>query len=170
MPRPFLAVITSGALALAACSSKQDSSQTANEGGNDAAVTQTIAPATTTSTSPVTTTSTTAAPADTVSATTSTVPSPGAVSQADLVRFIAATETVLKGTSNEGIVYDAPEIYIAIAQAACARFTAGDSLQQVAGDLLTQLASSNPTDDKRLVGAILGAATQTICPENAGVI
>ena len=100
----------------------------------------------------------------------STVPPAAAVSQADLVRFIAAAETVLKGTSNEGIVYDAPEIYIAIAQAACARFTAGESLQQVAGELLTQLASTDPTDDKRLVGAILGAATQTICPENAGVI
>ena len=177
MPRPLFALITAGALAFAACSSTQDiSGQSADQGGTDAAVTLTVAAGTTTTSSPGPTTSTADAPADTVSATTiammiaSTVPPAAAVSQADLVRFIAAAETVLKGTSNEGIVYDAPEIYIAIAQAACARFTAGESLQQVAGELLTQLASTDPTDDKRLVGAILGAATQTICPENAGVI
>ena len=86
------------------------------------------------------------------------------------MRFIAAVETVLTGTPNEGLVRESPEIYIAVGQAACARFTAGDSFDQVSNDLLTDLMSANPSDDRRLVGAILGAATQTICPEHADLI
>ena len=94
----------------------------------------------------------------------------GPVTEDDLVRFLAATESVLKGTALEGVVYDAPEIYIALAQSACARFTAGDSFDAVAADLVAAVASANAEDDQRLIGAILGAATHTICPEHADLV
>jgi hypothetical protein len=109
---------------------------------------------------------------NTVAATaaTSTGPSLDPVTEDDLVRFIAATEVPLKGTSLEGVVFDAPEIYIALAQAACARFSAGGSFDVIADGLLVDLATDKPTDDERLVGALIGAATRTICPEHADKI
>lgn len=113
-----------------------------------------------------------------VSATTEAVPTTsmaaaadGAVTEADLVRFIEATESVLSGTSWEGAVYGAPEIYIALAQSACARFTNDQSFEVVAADLLTAVAGADANDDdERLVGALLGAATRTICPEHADLV
>lgn len=155
------------AIAFAACSSSETAS---NEIAPNVNVTLSE---TSTNTSPPQTpgAASSPAPVDTVAATdTTALPATGTVTQDDLVRFVAATETVLKGTPNQGIVYDAPEIYIAIAQAACARFTAGETFEQVSDDLLTELATTSPDDDNRLVGAILGAATQTICPEHADLI
>ncbi len=96
---------------------------------------------------------------------------PEIVSEADLARFVAATEEALHGTDQAGVVIDAPEIYIALAQASCARFSAGDSFDQITTDLLGQLADAGSTDDnERLVGAIVGAATRTLCPEHADKI
>lgn len=93
------------------------------------------------------------------------------VTEADLERFIAATESAIAGTSAEGAVLEAPEIYIAIAQSACARFTDGDDFETIAADLLADIAAGDPTgDDERLVGGILGAATHTLCPEHADKI
>jgi hypothetical protein len=102
---------------------------------------------------------------------TSDASTPEVVTEADLARFIAATEEALQGTDQAGVVIDAPEIYIALAQAACARFSAGDSFDQIATDLLSQLADAGSTDDnERLVGAMMGAATRTLCPEHADKI
>jgi hypothetical protein len=47
----------------------------------------------------------------------------------DLTRFIAAAEVPLQGTSLEGVVFEAPEIYIAIAQVSCARFSDGETFK-----------------------------------------
>lgn len=88
----------------------------------------------------------------------------------DLTRFIAATEVPLQGTSLEGAVLEAPEIYIAIAQLSCARFSEGDTFEEIADDLLAELGLGASDDDERLVGAIIGAATRTICPEHADKI
>lgn len=102
---------------------------------------------------------------------TSDPPTPGIVTEADLARFIAATEEALQGTDQAGVVMDAPEIYIALAQASCARFSAGESFDQIASGLLSELADGGSRDDnERLVGAILGAATRTLCPEHADKI
>lgn len=167
------------ALSLVACSSSESAG---TDTGTTRAGTSAVSTTASTSTSASTTTSIaatsataspTSAPSSPTTAdptTTTTTAPTGAVSRDDLVRFIAATETVLEGTPNEGVVYEAPEIYIAIGQAACARFTAGDSFEEVANDLLVDLASASADDDTRLVGAILGAATQTICPEHADLI
>jgi hypothetical protein len=91
-----------------------------------------------------------------------------AVTEDDLVRFVAATEAAIAGTPDAGIVEEQPEEYIALAQAACARFTAGESFDSVAADLLAELDRSGTGE--RLVGALLGAATRTICPEHAAVV
>ncbi|MEO6122869.1 MAG: DUF732 domain-containing protein [Ilumatobacteraceae bacterium] len=152
------------AIALTACS---DSGTTSNQTAPNVTITPS---STSTTTSAPRTPETASSPteADTVATTATTALSaPGIVTQDDLVRFVAATESVLMGTPNQGIVYDSPEIYIAIAQAACARLSEGKTFDQVSSDLLTQLASTHPDDDNRLVGAILGAATHTICPEHA---
>ena len=90
------------------------------------------------------------------------------VTEDDLTVFIAAVERALAGTILEGAVLDDPEIYIALAQSACVRFTDGQDFDAIATDLLASLASSDAdTDAATLVGALLGAATRTICPEHA---
>lgn len=119
---------------------------------------------------PVDTTASTVPEATIADSTTTASPSTGTVTEDDLVRFLAATESVLRGTALEDVVYDAPEIYIALAQSACARFTAGESFELISTDLVAAVASENADDDQRLVGAILGAATHTICPEHADLV
>lgn len=95
---------------------------------------------------------------------------PDPVSQADLENFLASVEAAIEGSRHEGVVFDAPEIYIALAQAACARFSEGHSLDEIANDMLGEIDGADSTDDERLVGALLGAATRTICPEHADKI
>lgn len=112
----------------------------------------------------------TAAATTTTTTTTTNPPALDPITEDDLVRFIAATEAVLQGTEQEGVVYGSPEIYIAIAQAACARFSAGDDFDEIADDLLAEFAEAGLEGEERLVGAILGAATKTICPEHADKI
>lgn len=163
----LLTLAAVAAIALAACS---NSGTAGNE--TDPNVSITLSDRSTTTSAPLSpqTASAPANGATVAAAETTALPATGTVTEDDLSRFLAATETVLKGTANQGVVYDAPEIYIAIAQTACARFSAGETFRQVANDLLTELATTSPDDDNQLVGAILGAATQTICPEHADLI
>ncbi len=84
----------------------------------------------------------------------------------DLARFVAAAEAALVGTGIKGDVLEAPEIYIAIAQASCARFTQGDSLKEIVNDLMGDTTAPTATDEQQLIGAVLGAAVETICPEH----
>lgn len=95
---------------------------------------------------------------------------PAAVTEDDLALFIAATERALVGTDQESAVFDDPEIYIALGQAACARFSADETFEQIATDLLNDIDTENAADETRLVGAVIGAATQTLCPEHADKI
>jgi hypothetical protein len=88
------------------------------------------------------------------------------ISDDDLVRFVAAVETAIDGSRSAGLVFETPEIYIALAQAACARFSDGASFDEIAASMLAELGSDRPDDDERLVGAVIGAATRTICPEH----
>jgi hypothetical protein len=89
------------------------------------------------------------------------------VSEDDLTLFITAAERSLEGTSQESAVFDDPEIYIALGQASCDRFSAGATFEQIATDILADIDTDDSNDETRLVGAILGAATQTLCPEHA---
>jgi hypothetical protein len=92
------------------------------------------------------------------------------VTEDDLTLFIAAAERSLEGTSQESALLDDPEIYIALAQISCDRFSAGEQFDQIAIDLLADIDTDDSDDETRLVGAILGAATQTLCPEHADKI
>jgi hypothetical protein len=88
------------------------------------------------------------------------------ITQEDLTRFVAATEAALAGGAMEGVVLDAPEIYIAIAQVSCARFSQGDTLEQIVADHLAETAPTPGANDEQLIGAVLGAGVETICPEH----
>jgi hypothetical protein len=88
----------------------------------------------------------------------------------DLARFLAATEAALVDTSAQRLILEAPEIYIAIAQVSCARFTRGDSLEQVVNDHLDDTDATPSADDEQLIGALIGAAVETICPVHASKI
>ena len=92
------------------------------------------------------------------------------VTAEELTLFIAAAERTLEGTAQESAVFDDPEIYIALGQISCDRFSAGETFGQIATDLLADIDTADAADETRLVGAILGAATQTICPEHADKI
>lgn len=96
--------------------------------------------------------------------------SPDPVSDADLENFLASVETAIQGTRHEGVVFEEPDTYIALAQAACARFSDGHTLDEIADDMLGAVGGAATTDDERLVGALLGAATRTICPEHSDKI
>jgi len=94
----------------------------------------------------------------------------GPVTEDDLTLFIAAAERALEGTSQESAIFDDAEIYIALGQASCDRFSSGETFEQIATDLLADLDTDEADDETRLVGAILGAATRTLCPEHADKI
>ena len=104
------------------------------------------------------------------SAPTSVATSTDVVTEEDLTLFIAAAERTLEGTAQESVVFDDPEIYIALAQISCDRFSAGETFEQIATDLLADIETDAAADETRLVGAVLGAATQTLCPEHADKI
>lgn len=88
--------------------------------------------------------------------------------QEELVRFIAAVESVIEGSSYEGTVFETAEIYIAIAQGFCARLSSGAELDLIIDDYFVAAGLVIPDDDDLLfVGAILGAGIQTLCPEQA---
>ena len=96
------------------------------------------------------------------------------VSREDLVVFVAAMEQSLEGTSYEGAILEEPEVYIAAAQTFCARLENGDSIVKVINDYLFELSGTDVSDslpdDVALVGALIGAGVQTICPSQTGVL
>lgn len=96
------------------------------------------------------------------------VPATGVESldEAALARFIAASESAVAGTSLEGLVLADPDIYIALGQSSCARFSNGDTLDQLVADHFTG-AIERTVDEERLLGAVLGAAVEVMCPEHA---
>jgi hypothetical protein len=120
---------------------------------------------------PTETESSTTAPTEDDDSTSDPVPTiVDVVTEDDLTLFIAATERALEGTSQESAVFDDPEIYIALGQASCDRFSAGESFEKIATDFLVDIDTDESDDETRLVGAILGAATLTLCPEHADKI
>ena len=154
--RPLAVVAVVVGLLVAGCSDTESVTDTANSEQPDAAASETDETDSNDSTG-----------GDSSDVSTSV---PDAVTEEDLARFIAATEAALVGTSAEGLILEAPEIYIAIAQASCARFTQGDSLQQIVNDHLDDTDTTPVADDEQLIGALLGAAVETICPEHAAKV
>lgn len=136
------------------------------------ATTSPVATTSAVATTPQTGASPTAAPVPSdppVTAPTVGPPADGsAVTEDSLARFVAATEAAIAGTVDAGLVEDRPEIYIAVAQVGCARLSAGESFAVIADEIVVELDGSD--GGERLVGAVLGAATRTICPEHADKI
>jgi hypothetical protein len=154
--RPLAVVAVVVGLLVAGCSDTESVTDTANPDQPDTAASETDE-----------TESTDSSDGDSSDVATSV---PDAVTEEDLARFIAATEAALVDTSAEGLILEAPEIYIAIAQASCARFSQGDTLQQIVSDHLDDADTTPVADDEQLTGALLGAAVETICPEHAAKV
>ncbi len=89
----------------------------------------------------------------------------------DVVLFIAAVERSIDGTSHEGIVYESPEIFLAIAQGFCDGLRAGQSVDTLAGDYLAEFSgvasSLESSDDALLIGSVLGAGVETLCEDQS---
>lgn len=152
-------------LVASSCSSEEATSTTAAQAESATDISVPVDSEASTSVSAITT------PAATSDSTSDSGPTTtDVVSADDLTLFIAAAERSLEGTSQESAVFDDPEIYIALGQISCDRFTAGETFEQIATDLLADIDTDDSVDETRLVGAILGAATQTICPEHADKI
>lgn len=159
------------ALAVTACSSDQEASTTVQAEPGSTTPEITVADDATADLPAATNAVTTTPAADTISVSDpESSAATDSVTEDDLTLFIAAAERALEGTSQEAAIFDDPEIYIALAQTSCAQFSTGESFKQIATDLLADLDTDDSQDETRLVGAILGAATQTLCPENGDKI
>ncbi len=87
------------------------------------------------------------------------------VSEDDVVVFLAAGERLLKGTPYSGVLHESPELYVAAAQLICERLSAGDSVDDVVSDFITDTGLSSSVDaDVTLAGTVLGAGVETLCP------
>lgn len=95
---------------------------------------------------------------------------PGVVIQADLARFVASAEAVMAGSAYENVIYDDPELYIAIAQTMCVWLDEGQSVDEVIEGYLLAGDDSPTVEDQAFAGALLGAGVQTLCPTHGSEI
>jgi hypothetical protein len=83
--------------------------------------------------------------------------------------FLAAVATALEGTRYVNEPFDNPEVVASTGLLFCERIAAGDTPDEVAYEYLTDLtggdASAADDDQLALAGAILGAATEALCPQ-----
>ncbi len=105
---------------------------------------------------------------------TSTVADPTAV-EADTPAydvFLAAVADTLDGTRFEGAPFEDPEVFAATGLLFCERMAQGEAGEQVVVEFLSELAGGDATladgDQLVLTGALMGAATETLCPRAAG--
>jgi hypothetical protein len=87
--------------------------------------------------------------------------------EADLARFLAAANFVLRGTNLEAEILAAPQTYVGLGQLACVDMAAGSTVEQVVSTHLESATDEERADEARLIGAVLGAAVETICPDQA---
>jgi hypothetical protein len=88
----------------------------------------------------------------------------------DAVRFIAAVEKSIAGTTNEGIVYESPDVFLAIAQGFCDGLRDGQSVDELASDYLAEFSdgiTEASADDVLLIGSVLGAGVETLCEDQS---
>jgi hypothetical protein len=91
----------------------------------------------------------------------------------EAVWFIAAVEKSIKGTTNEGIVYESPEVFLAIAQGFCDGLRSGRSVDELASEYLAEFSdgsSGASADDVLLIGSVLGAGVETLCEDQSSKI
>ena len=110
----------------------------------------------------------TAAIESAVSADTTAAPSP-AVEQPEYDVFLAAVAETVMGTDYEGVPFDSPELTVATGLLLCERLAGGAETDEVVLEYLSELTDGDVTqaddDQLTLTGALIGAATEALCPE-----
>ncbi len=85
----------------------------------------------------------------------------------DLVVFIAAGERMLADGPYEGVIHESPEIYVAVAQSFCRRLDEGVDVNRIVNDFAVEgdfdLTAGG---DRTLIGSVLGAGVETLCPRH----
>jgi hypothetical protein len=146
-------------LALAACGGGPSTAAP----GMDAGTTAGSAPPTSTSGAP-----------DTTGVVTTTDPRVSEAAPDDaVVVFIAAVEETLTGTSYEGAALADPDVFVATGRLFCDQLDAGDDIDTVLARYLTELAGGVDAagdDELVLAGAVLGAATVSLCLDHAAAV
>lgn len=82
--------------------------------------------------------------------------------------FLTAVDEVIAGTVYEGLVDAVPGEFLRTATLVCERLAAGQERGEVLELYLEALGAGDPTpEDARLAGALVGAAVEVHCPEQA---
>ncbi len=85
----------------------------------------------------------------------------------DLVVFIAAGERMLAGGPYEGVIHESPEIYVAVAQSFCGRLDEGVDVNRIVNDFAVEGGFDlSANGDRTLIGSVLGAGVETLCPRH----
>ena len=92
-----------------------------------------------------------------------------AVEQPEYDVFLAAVAQTVEGTGFEDVPFDNPELTVATGLLLCERLAAGAEVDDVVVDYLAELTDGDVTraddDQLTLTGALMGAATEALCPE-----
>lgn len=90
-----------------------------------------------------------------------------AVTEDDVVVFLAAGEKMLAAGPYEGLLYESPDLYVAAAQSVCSRLSDGMPVQEVVYGFVddSQLDVTSEAD-LILAGTVVGAGVRTLCPDH----
>lgn len=89
----------------------------------------------------------------------------------ELVVFIAAGERMLANGPHEGAIYDSPEVYVAVARSFCHRLDDGETINRMlAGFAAESGLDLTSHDDRILIGSLLGAGVETLCPHHRDLL
>ncbi len=118
---------------------------------------------------PVDTSPATAVNQTVVSTTTTAAPPARAVEQPEYDVFLAAVAETVEGTEFEDVSFDNPELTVATGLLLCERLAEGADVDEIVVDYLAELTdgdvASADDDQLTLTGALVGAATEALCPE-----
>lgn len=93
------------------------------------------------------------------------------VDDADLVVFIAAGERMLANGPYQGAIYESPEVYVAVAQSFCHQLDNGEAVNRMVADFAAESGLDLTSyDDRILIGSVLGAGVETLCPHHRDLL
>lgn len=88
-----------------------------------------------------------------------------------LVVFIAAGERMLANGPHQGAMYDSPEVYVSVARSFCQRLDDGEAVNRMLADFAAESGLDLTShDDRILIGSLLGAGVETLCPHHRGLL
>lgn len=83
--------------------------------------------------------------------------------------FLAAVAETVEGTGFDGVPFDDPELTVATGLLLCERLSDGADVDEIVVDYLAELTDGEVAtaddDQLTLTGALVGAATEALCPE-----